>query len=169
LSVRKHQNLMVISSTSLVTPVLGPQHPLIPNRLTRPNPAPYRIKSARLGFVDPVFLPFRSIGWVSSNLSPLDGLKNVIVVGIVQLNSCVQTLTLVWGPVCNAGISQQSRRNFTGISSISHEKRRSRKYFPHSKHALNLWITTLYLKVHSVAIWKLSKIIWTETWLFNSY
>ena len=110
--------------------------PLIPNRLTRPNPAPYRIKSARLGFVDPVFLPFRLIGWVSSNLtacslvgfsqglsvsqpcfplttnqhqrglsahkptseqavSPLDGLKNVIVVGIVQLNSCVQTLTLV--------------------------------------------------------------------------
>ena len=34
------------------------------------------------------------------------------------------------GPVWNVGISQESRRNFTGISTILHEKCRNRDFFP---------------------------------------
>ena len=41
-----------------------------------------------------------------------------------------------FGPVWNAGISQESHRNFIGISLISQEKCRNRKKFPHSKQAL---------------------------------
>ena len=40
------------------------------------------------------------------------------------------------GPVWNAGISQESHMNFTGISSISQEKRRNGEKISHSKQAL---------------------------------
>ena len=40
------------------------------------------------------------------------------------------------GPVWNAGISQESHRNFIGISSISQKKRRNGEKIPHSKPAL---------------------------------
>ena len=42
------------------------------------------------------------------------------------------------GPVWNAGISQESHRNFTGISSISQEKHRNGEKIPHSKQALSV-------------------------------
>jgi len=40
------------------------------------------------------------------------------------------------GHVWNAGISQESHRNFTGISSISQEKHRNGEKIPHSEQAL---------------------------------
>jgi len=47
---------------------------------------------------------------------------------------------LVLGSVWKAGILQESHRNFTGISSISQEKRRNGEKIPHSKHALKeMW------------------------------
>jgi len=55
------------------------------------------------------------------------------------------------GPVWNAGISQESYRNFIGISSISQEKRRNGEKIPHSKQALR-WVLHFYCKCFIVVL-----------------